>query len=356
LHAKNFAAEATATATVRFVVNPDWTTSVTVSTDLNWTSGPRVEIIGGVWVDIRSQVDGPAREALTAMAQNLQNAVPADLVSREVLKAWKVHRVPVSVAPAVYARLTPQNIGFSGLDIHDDAMHIGVMIEADTEVSTVDDAARSIGPLPPLARLAPAPGELSLRLPLRADYDVVKNALKAAFAGKTFQAETKAGKVTAKIEDVFIFPSNDRIVFGLKFDASLPGLIFDTAGTVFVSGKPVTENDGTLIRLTDVKFARQLDNDIWSLLSAVFEGDVKALIETKARVDLAPQIAKVVEDAKAAVADPSKTAGVKVTIRDTKAAIGDIALEEKSLAVMVKLDLGIDTQLQSLPLKAASAQ
>ena len=211
-------------------------------------------------------------------------------------------------------------IGSTGFAIVNDKITIDVKVEAKTEVSTSATPSTALPPLPPLARVAAALGDLAIALPVRVNYDALRTALKAEFAGKVFTASVTGKTAAVTIADIFVYPSRDKIVLGLEFVAQAPGRLFDTKGKVFLTAKPVTENDGSIIRMTEVTFARNLDNALWSSFSVIFEKQIKTLIANKGRIDLSPELARQLADLKAKLSDTKKTGGVRISIRDAKAA------------------------------------
>lgn len=319
--------------------------------ELEWTQTPSVEIASRAWIDIRSHVDKPLRDQLDAMAAKIRKAVPADIIKREVEKAWRVYSVSIGNAAGfeAWAHVVPLEIGTSGVTVENDQISIGVSLKASTELSTQASANTELQPLPQLVRQPAGPGRLSIALPVRTGYDVIRTAVLAEVCGKAFSADVPGGKAQVIVKDAVVYPSDDKVAIGNSFEASLPGRLFNVAGKLFLTGKPVVENDGMLVRLTDISFARRLDNPLWNVASVIFEEKIKKAIAEAARIDLAPEITKRSETLKAALADPSKTQGVKVTIRDVKAGVEAIVPEATALAVLIKVDVGIDAKLVTIP-------
>lgn len=350
LNAKNFRAALIIRARVTIDINPDWTPAVTIVPELEWTENPKVEVVSRAWVDIRSHVEGPMRAQLDAMAAKIRAAIPADVIKREIEKAWRVYSMPVGTAGSVtaWAHLVPVEIGTSGIVVADDQIRMGVSLKARTDISTDATPKAVLPPLPALARMPVEPGRLSIAAAVRLDYGVLRAAVLAEVAGKEFSADVPGGRATVIIKDVVLYPSAENIAVGLLFEARLPGHLFDVTGKLFLIGKPVVVNDGTVVQLVGVRFARQLDNPLWNIISVIFEDQIKHTIANGVRTDLAPEIAKQVAALKAGVADPSKTQGVKVTIRDVKAVVDSIVPEAEDIAALIRVDVGIDTELTAL--------
>ncbi|MDX8499126.1 DUF4403 family protein [Mesorhizobium sp. VK4C] len=351
LNAKNFRAALIIRARVTIDINPDWTPAVAIVPELEWTENPQVEVVSRAWVDIRSHVEGPLRAQLEAMAAKIRAAIPPDVIKREIEKAWRVYSMPVGRAGSLtaWAHLVPVAIGTSGVVVANNQIRVSVSLKARTDVSTDAAPKVELPPLPVLSRMPAESGRLSIAAPIRVDYSLLRAAVLAEVADKKFSAEIAGGKATVIIKDVVVYPSAKSVAVGLSFEARLPGHLFNVAGRLFLTGKPVVENEGTVVHLVDVRFARQLDNPLWNIVSVIFEDQIRHTIENGARADLASEIAKQVAALKVGLADPSKTRGVKVTIRDVKAGVDSIVPEAEDIAALIRVDVGIDTELTALP-------
>jgi len=352
LNAKNFRAALVIRVRATIDINPDWTPAVKIVPELEWTDSPKVEIATRAWVDIRHHVEKPMRDQLDAVATKIRESISPDMIKREVEKVWRIYSMPVTSIGGVqaWAHVVPVDVGTSGLTVAKDQLQLGVTLKAHTEVSTDASPRAELPPLPALKRSPVEPGHLNLGVPIRVGYDALRTAVLAEVANKEFSAPVgKDAKVSMIIKDVVMYPAGERIVVGLSFEANMPGRLFDATGKVFLTGKPVAENEGTLVRLTDVGFFRRLDNPVWGVASVLLEGEIKKAIEDGARIDLASEIAKRAAEIKAGLADPAKTHGVKVTVRDLKAGIDYIVPASKEIAMLIAVDAGIDTELVALP-------
>ena len=350
LHAKRFRAGLVLKATVSFDLNPDWSPRVAVVTDLEWTSRPAVEIVHNVWIDVRKYVEGPMRKQLDKIASKLREAISADIVRREVLKTWRSHTITLGNSNAVpaYLHVTPLAIGFSGVHVADRQISFGVVLRARTAISTSAVAAGEPGPLPPLERVTAAPGRLKIVVPVRAEYSVLRAVLANELVGKSFT--TSSGpKAAVQVKDVMVYPSGDRIAFGVAFVASLPNRLFDVTGRVFLSGKPVTDKGGAVVGFEGVEFSRRLDSPIWSAVSLLFEDRIRRILNEKARIDLSDEIDRRVASLKQKLAEPNATRGLTITVRDAKAGIEQIVPEATNLAALAMVDIGVDVAIRELP-------
>lgn len=351
LHAKSFRAALILRVRATIDINPDWSPAIVVVPELEWTDSPKVEIATRAWIDVRSHVEGPLRAQLDAMAAKVREAIPRDLIKHEIEKVWCSFSMPIAGAGAVqaWAHIVPIDIGTSGLKVGKDRLEVGVTLKAHTEISTEALPRMELPPLPALRRTPAEPGHLNLAVPIRVAYDAFRTALLAQVGNKEFSTPIGNGSSIAVIvRDVVVYPAGELLAIGVSFEATVPGRLFDANGKVFLTGKPIVENEGTLVRLTEIGFSRQLDNPLWTAASMILEGQIKKAIEQAARVDLAPEIAKRTAEIKAALTDAAKTHGLKVTIRDLKSGIDDIVPASKEIVMLVALDAGIDTELVAL--------
>lgn len=137
----------------------------------------------------------------------------------------------------VWAHVVPLEIGTSDVTVENDHISIGVSLGEHRDiVSGVDqhETDAAAGPSPPAG-----PGCLSIALPVRPGYDLIRAAVLAAVRDKAMSADVPGGKATVLVKDAVVYPSDDKIAIGLSFGASLPGRFLNAAGKLFLTGKPV---------------------------------------------------------------------------------------------------------------------
>ena len=187
--------------------------------------------------------------------------------------------------------------------------------------------------LPPLETVPLAPGKIALAVPLRVGYAALTEALNAAVKGKEFSVDTPAGKASATVKNLVVYPSKENLVCGIEFSAKLPGRFLDTNGTVYLLAQPFVEKNSQIIKLGNARFARILDNDVWSVLSAIFEGKIRSELTKAGTVDLAPTIAMGLTSLKAELDKLAIQSGVTVQLEGETAGIRQIVPAETDLVV-----------------------
>lgn len=334
LNKKNFDGAITAIADLSLDIGQDWCPNINVSTDFNWRDKARIEIIGGVWIPIADQVSGSLRDALNKLTESIKSSISCERIRAEVSKVWNARSFFVSIPSSgnLHINVDPIDLGFSGLNVTDDRVEFVLRAKAKIEVATspIADASKS---LPPLERVPLDQGQITLFVPLRASYEPLVVSLSSAVKDKEFSADTSIGKATVKVNDVTIYPSQERLVAGISFKADLPRTFLDTSGQVFLSGVPTVDSTGQVISVKNMQFTRILDNDLWNMLSAIFETQIKREIERAAVLDLS----KSIEQSKAAIStELSKVqtqSGVNIELNNQNIGIRQIVPADKELFV-----------------------
>jgi hypothetical protein len=91
-----------------------------------------------------------------------------------------------------------------------------------------------------------------------APYELLKQQLRQALADQSFQKDVPGRKVEVRVTDVDLHPSKDSLALGFKIDAKTPGSWFDTAGWVYLSGKPKIVAGGKAVLVNDISSRRSL--------------------------------------------------------------------------------------------------
>jgi hypothetical protein len=349
LDAKNFRASVIVGATVGADIGSDWCPVVTVTPSFNWTETPRVEIVERVWTVVTGQVEPQLRSKLDEMAAKVRESINCDQFRTEVRRVWRVHALPIQLPQvAAFANITPISMGFSGVTVTPEQIRFAIGLRANTELGTVAAEERSIGELPPLARLQDAPGHLALSIPVRVQYGVMQEALSQVFRDRSFVQDTPAGKATVQVKNVFVYPSGERLALGVECAAQMPRRLLDVGGRIYLTVRPSIDAEKMVVRLVDPQFARILNNDVWSAASVVFENQIKELITKHAAYDFAGDVEKLTTEIRHRLADPTLAPGLRINVRDVSTSVKTILPEADSLATLLRASIGVDIMIDPL--------
>ena len=250
-------ADAVAHATIRLTFARDWTPRGTVKLDYRWTDPPHADVLGQR-LDLTRQAD----EKLRPVVARLERELPGELgklgIRKAIGKAWAAAFTSVSLNrddPAVWMRITPEALQYGGYEVVDGRLrlHLGMRALTETYVGhhPVAPAAR---PLPPLEPLAGEAGRVSVFVPVFADYRVLEPVLMKALHKRSRRPFDVPGfsPVTARFDRVSIYGTDHgRIAVGLTFAALEQGKDRPTRGTVWMTGKPVTQPDSRHVGFDD---------------------------------------------------------------------------------------------------------
>lgn len=365
LDRKDFDGEAAVSASLSVALDERFCPVLTVGNiEFGWIREARIEVIGRTeigrfvtigpeYLNVGRHVNGPVRDKLGELAKGSARAIPCDPVRAEIAKAWRKYSLPLTAEgqPPLYLNGWPLKLGTTGLLSEDTGIRIGLLLSGKAAVETKAGETGSLGELPAHVTLPAQPGVINLAVPVRVEYDKLKEAVRAAIASKQpFEQDTPAGKVSVVLQDFEFYPSGDRLAIGVTFKADAPSSIFDTAGRVWLSVRPEVGADGKSIRLADANIYRKVDNQTVSLLTAVFEQKINQVIVEAAQYDLRNDEKKLIDTLQQAISDPAKTGGVQLTVTSPSMAFGRIALEEKALALEGLFKAGWSAEVQDLKL------
>lgn len=353
LDKKNFRGALNAFADIRLDLGRDWCPNLALSADFNWTNKAEFEIVHKWWINIDGQVGPKLKELIQDAVADLRKKLTCDDVKKAVKPHWRPYSFPISVPgssePLAFVNLIPLTIGFSGVQYQTEALSIALGIEANTEVATTSAAVKEKGfELPPLERIPVMANQLNITIPVRVGYDAAVAAWSVLLKDKTFTATTPAGDVKLTIDKIALYPSVGQLAFAMHFTAKIGSRILDTSGWVYLVADPALDTANQILRVKNVTFTRELDNDLWSVLSAVFSSQIKQFIEERAAYDLKPDIAKLRAQLNAQLAEMKKTQKVAVDLRTGFVGLKQVNVAQQALEIALALEGTADITIDSL--------
>lgn len=340
LDAKNFRASMRVWADVTPRISEDWCPILDLSVGYSWNDSPKVEIVSGVWVDIKSQVEDAINGQLPQLVSSARNVVECGNFRNRIADSFRTKSVPISGAngQTAYLNIVPKDVGFSGLIVDGGDLKVAATLDADASIST---SAIKEEPyvLPKLKTIAPSAPRLVIKLPIRAPYSVIKQAVASQMIGKKFSESTPLGQASVAINDIDVYPSGDKLVVGLHISARAPGKVADTQGVVYVFATPFVAN-GNKVVLHGIGFSEVLDNDFWKWASVIFEGRIIKELERNSVFDLSSQIAASQND----IAEKLKSVspGLSAEIVNPKLALGRLVAAKDEVAAEVIYEASIN--------------
>ncbi|KAB2700310.1 DUF4403 family protein [Ochrobactrum sp. Kaboul] len=364
LNRKNFDAAFAASVATKIAFDADFCPVLTPGeVQFGWTKEARIELIGrsslpfGLSIgpynlDFGRHFNGPIRNMLKEAVSGAK--IDCSKIRTALEALWRRFAIPVALenAPPIFINIDPVAIYLSGIQGIQGGIRTSVAVQARVVVET--QKGREDSKSEPLRNTSPVADStaLDLAVPVKIPYEILKMQILEAVAREPikFALGNQSASVTIKAVDVY--PAGDRVALGVWFKADLPWRIFSATGTVWITAKPVAEENGTVIRLDDLNVTRRTDSALWNTLTAGFAGILLDQFGEKARYDLAGTFVEAMDKLQEALTNSAATNGVRITLSDPKFYVGRMVAEDEQLAVEAGFRTSMEADLSELTVGA----
>lgn len=245
----------------------------------------KFEIIGGTWVDLTPFLKSFADATVISIKLAAAQALSADAIEERLVNSTWESRVIEFGSPdaPMFALFEPSRIGLSKAQVNETAIALTGALSGYITVSP--EAPKNL--IPPTSPKFDAidSEQSSIRFSIASTfgYENVMAALEDASP-----IEIRDGKTTLRFDDIDIYTSNDRVAVTFDVDADLPNLFGDVRGRIGLTARPeiLEKTDGHVIVLEDLEFAREIDNVVWSYLTAAGKDLIINEIKTSTQISL----------------------------------------------------------------------
>jgi hypothetical protein len=220
----------------------DWSVDLNFSDSFHWSEPPVLHVLGRN-ISLTRYAKPSIRRQLGRIRTEAREATRRLDLHDKAAKAWEQAFQPVQLAqdPAIWLQVTPATAGFAG--VHADAKALSGSLELTGMAQTlVGEAPSAVNPtpLPPLGNNVNEPGTFELLLPVRVNYDTLRDKIMQAVAG------TDAASV---IKDVQIYPSSGKLVIGVR--VAKPDDTNSAAGEwLYLSATPSVDAGSQLLKIS----------------------------------------------------------------------------------------------------------
>ncbi|WP_114226751.1 MULTISPECIES: DUF4403 family protein [Sphingomonas] len=303
-------------AAVRLALGADWRPRATVALSYDWREPPGIDFLGQR-IKFVGRADRELAKVIGGLERDLQREIAKAPVKPLVAQAWREGFTVIELnrdKPPAYMRITPKTLGLASyaVDSRSVQLLIGGTALTETTVGAERPAPPVLTPLPPASKVAPDSRGLSFTAAVLADprqlEPVVLRALQKLNA-KGIKLD-KLGPIEALFDKVTIYPtSNGRLAVGIdvrarRLDPAARMLDMKSQGTVWLTGKPVNDNDSQVVRVEDLAIFGRTDNRLTNLaLPLVQRPDIMAAITAALTQDFTKDYDKVLTSARKAIAD-----------------------------------------------------
>jgi hypothetical protein len=187
----------------------DWSVDLNFSDSYHWSEPPILHVLGRE-IALTKYAEPSIRKQLERIRSHAQEAERRLDLHDKAAKAWEQAFQPIQISqdPPVWLQITPASAAFAG--VHAGAKDLSGSLEfTGTAQTLVGQAPAPVTPtpLPPLGNDVGEPGTFDVLLPVRVNYDALRD--------RIMQAVT-ASKAGAIVKEIQIYPSSGKLVIGVR--------------------------------------------------------------------------------------------------------------------------------------------
>lgn len=241
--------ETQARATIEVEARPelrrDGSLRLNISDSFHWSEQPYLHVLGRE-VDLAPYVEPSIRRQLDRIrSRALAGARALDLHGKAET-AWRHTFEPIKLVedPPVWLQLTPQSVAFAGVRANAKVLWGSLELagSAETVVGQQPPAVIATA-LPPLGTEVAGPGTFDVILPVRIDYETLKE--------KIGQAIAAVPVPDTSVREVQVYPSSGKLVIGLRIARS-SDTDSDAGQWTYLSTTPKVDTDKQTVGLADI--------------------------------------------------------------------------------------------------------
>ncbi|CAM3144081.1 DUF4403 domain-containing protein [Sphingomonas antarctica] len=280
------------TTRLRLGLHPDWTPTAKVDANYRWTNPIGVDFLGQR-ITFESKVDPKLHQILA----QLERQLPAKLAKAGVrdkaagiwAKGFRAERVKSE--PLIWARFTPQAIGFSGYRVIGNQLVVGLSARMKTE--TIFGNKPADPPVTPLPRLEGPMAEqgINMHVPAFVPYGILEGAAGDALIkpGKRTLKLTNGHSVDVTVRHVTVYGSTGgKLAVGLDLLLDAVGGLVAPSGTVWFVATPVLDIPGRILSVRDLTLVGRTDSAVFNaLVAAINDTSLHDQLTTSLRYDFA---------------------------------------------------------------------
>jgi hypothetical protein len=251
-------------------LSKDWSVDLNFSDSFHWTEPPILHVLGRE-ISLTRYAEPSIRNQLARIRARAREAARRLDLHDKAAKAWEQAFQPLQISqdPPVWLQITPSSVAFAG--VHANAKDLSGSLELIGKVETLvgqPPPAATPTPLPPLGNEVSQPGAFEVLLPVRVNYDFLRDKIMQVVAA------SDAGSI---VKEMQIYPSSGKLVIGVR--VAKPSDKDPAAGEwLYLSAVLNIDPDQHSIRISDL-----------AADSSVQDGSASAQIQTQL-LDLFKQI------------------------------------------------------------------
>jgi hypothetical protein len=187
----------------------DWSVDLNFSDSYHWTKPPVLHVLGRD-ISLTKYAEPSIRKQLGRIRAQAQEVARRLDLHDKAAKAWEQAFQPIQISqdPQIWLQITPASAAFAG--VHANAKNLSGSLELTGTVQTlVGQAPSAVTPtsIPPLGNDVSEPGTFDILLPVRVNYDALRDKIMQVVA---------ASKAAPIVKEMQIYPSSGKLVIGVR--------------------------------------------------------------------------------------------------------------------------------------------
>ncbi|RVU82821.1 DUF4403 family protein [Leucothrix sargassi] len=264
----------TAIADIKPNIDNNWRLQVSHASQIIWQRTPKVKVIG-INISIQQLLEKPIEKALDKALEKQRQKLATDTkLKQQVNEFWQGLYEPRKLGGSfpLWLHTIPKALHLSNVRIENDALQLGLSLKAMLSTSSDESATAAVSNVRAPVRQAIQHSAIRLSLPIALGYQEMQDEIKQALKQKPIAL--KQGNASIVINDVEIYPNNDRLVLASKVTINGFKGWFASEGEIYISGRPVVDNTNRVVRLADVAFSRKLDSPFWTVATQLLQSQL----------------------------------------------------------------------------------
>jgi hypothetical protein len=231
----------------------DWSLVLNFSDSYHWTEPPILHVFGRE-IALTKYAEPSIRRQLDRIRSRAREAERRLDLHDKATKAWEQTFQPIQISqdPQVWLQITPASAAFAG--VHANSRDLSGSLELTGMVQTLvgqAPAAVTPTPLPPLGNDVSEPGTFDILLPVRVNYDALRDKIMQVVAA------SKAGPI---VNEMQIYPSSGKLVIGVR--VAKPADTDPAAGEwLYLCGALNVDADQQSVRISNLAGDSSLPDD-----------------------------------------------------------------------------------------------
>jgi hypothetical protein len=287
-------ANVTAMLSAKPALAPDWTLKVNPETSFRWDSHPELKIFGIFSIGIQDALTDPMNEQMKKQVSSIAAQLEGTGMRERATALWAASFKPIQLSKEhnVWLRMGMEQASFSGLNISNNILSATVGVQARTEVfKDIEPAPLPATPMPALGSGNLKDTGFNIALPVTISYAAMNEALsKVLKKGQKWAPIPSQPKVLVTVKDVDVYPSHGALAIRIDFIADLPHQLFDTSGTVYLSGRPSVDDAKKVFSVQQLSFTAETSNHMTNLIGTVMRPAIENRIAEALTINYQPQI------------------------------------------------------------------